>query len=169
MSCIPYLTLSLCRVLEVGQAAHATWPEYLDVHEAFVHAGAAVAAETPDIPAGLMLSVAREETHFDPSHVGVHRNRKGQTVRFCGVMQTQGGTSHRKCLSQLNVYRGYAKGSEELTYWFARSGGRLDRTLAGHGCGTRMSLRCGSHGGRKRPYPARVLGNFRRIRKAMGR
>lgn len=167
MTCLPYVTLSLCRVLDLGQAVQATWPE-LSVHTSFVHAHAALAAETPDIPAGVMLSVAREETHFDPSHVGVHRDRRGQIVRFCGVMQTQGGTSHRKCMAQLNVYRGYAKGSEELTYWFARSGGDWRRTLAGHGCGSRMPLRCGSHGGRKRPYAVRVLGGYGRLRKAMG-
>lgn len=159
-------------VLELTAAMLAQlYPEQRDgrgltIDEAEEHLEAARSAATEDVPAELLLAIAREETHFRPEVVSRVRNRKGQVRLFCGPAQTIAEGSWRMCEEQQHIWYGYAVAVDEMEFWLGKSRGRLGRALGGHGCGNKMSLRCGSHGGKKVPYPLRVLRQLERIRKA---
>lgn len=129
---------------------------------------AAIAVETPDLPAELLLAVAAVESDYNPTWVSriedgerrIGRWRSDQPVgegpRCCGVMQTRAGHSWKKCLAQRDVIVGYQVGATELTAWFDRTRD-IRKALAGHGCGNAgLSSGCGT-------YPARVLSRARRL------
>lgn len=128
----------------------------------------AIAVETPELPAELLLAVAAVESGYNPTWVsriedgarktGRWRSDKpvGKGPRCCGVMQTVAGHSWKKCLAQRDIEIGYAVGAKELATWLDRTGD-IRKALAGHGCGNAgLESGCGT-------YPARVLRRARRL------
>ena len=129
---------------------------------------AAIAVETPELPAELLLAVAAVESDYNPTWVSriedgerkIGRWRSDQPVgegpRCCGVMQTRAGNSWKKCVAQRDVMVGYQVGATELAAWLDRTSD-VRKALAGHGCGNGgLSSGCGT-------YPARVLARARRL------
>lgn len=129
---------------------------------------AAIAAETPTLPAELLLAVAAVESNYDPTWVSrvedgarkIGRWRSdlpvGEGPRCCGVMQTRAGRRWKTCLAQRGVTLGYQTGATELASWLDRTGD-VRKALAGYGCGNAgLASGCGT-------YPARVLARARRM------
>lgn len=134
------LLLSLALVSSTAQAdprsehlhqAVRSWP---DVNPGLVDPAvdAALAEETPEVPAELLLSLMWHETRLDPSV---------RTGAACGVLQVVprdvGGTS-RSCLGWSKDLRsGVAAGVLEMQMmlWDRRVRGSLRRALAYRSCG----------------------------------
>ena len=130
---------------------------YIERGDAFEHAWHAVALEEPGVPAELLLAIAREETNYRAWKVSKVHDRRGRLKRFCGVTQAAAGTSKARCGELRDLRESYGATVREIQRWRRAARGRIDRALAGYGCGYPMSLRCGSYNGRKVPYPRRVL------------
>ena len=168
------LTIIL-RHLELALRLHAAVPS-LPAEVAFDHAAAAVAAETDQIPAELLLGIAFVESRFDPtavSRVEGHTRKTGsyrtteapaqldrRAALFCGPLQTYAG-SWSACVGMRDLSTGYTAGASELQQWLhdPRVRGTTVRALAGHGCGN-----FGVTTGRCNGYPERVLDMTRRLR-----
>lgn len=135
------------------------------------HVMAAVLAETKEVPAELLLAVARTESSFDPSWVSrledgqrkTGRVRRigrpvGSGPRFCGPLQTIAGRSWAVCLLQRDLLIGYMMGRLELQGWLARARGDWGRALCGFAGGNRAfaARTCST-------YATRVLHRARRI------
>lgn len=135
------------------------------------HVAAAMAAETEDVPAEVLLAVAAVESDYDPAWVS--RVESGSRVigripgdakpegitgpLFCGPLQTQAKWSWRTCLEQRQLAVGYSLGSAELTEWFGRAHGELRAALRGYACGNAGLT------GPCRNYGHRVLARARRL------
>lgn len=151
------------------------YPELAPVHAAEL-AAVALDVATAEVPADLVIAIARVESHFDRYSVSRgtpagrrtghwtsrHPGRGWTGPYFCGLVQARAAT-WRRCLELQDLHTGLAAGVGELQRWHRYAHGDVRRMLAGHGCGMRMSLRCGSHGGSRRPYHARVLAQRARI------
>ena len=168
------LTIVL-RHLELALRLHAAVP-WLPPEVAYDHAAAAVAAETDQVAAELLLGIAFVESRFDPtavSRVEGHTRKTGsyrtteapalldrRASLFCGPLQTYAG-SWSACVGMRDLSTGYAAGVGELRQWLRdpRVHGSTVRALAGHGCGN-----FGVATGRCNGYPERVLDMARRLR-----
>jgi hypothetical protein len=117
--------------------------------EAETHVRAATRSATDDFDTGLLLAMAYIESRFNPTSVSrleggkrvtgwwPSRSPAGEGRRFCGVLQTQAGTSWSRCLAARDIDLAYAIGAAELTDWLRLARGNIERALRGHGCGTR--------------------------------
>lgn len=130
-----------------------------------LHVRAAIAASDDVISPELLLAIGREEAHFRNTDVSRTRNKKGQLSLFCGVTQAAAKGSWSRCKALQDPFVAYAQTVKELKTWRKAAKGNVRRMLAGYGCGTKMSLKCGSYGGRKVPYPARVLKRMKQYQK----
>jgi hypothetical protein len=163
------------RHLELALRLNAAVP-WLPPEVAYDHAAAAVAAETDQVPAELLLGIAFVESRFDPtavSRVEGHTRKTGSypateapaqldrsAALFCGPLQAYAG-SWSACIGLRNLSAGYAAGVDELQQWLRdpRVRGSTVRALAGHACGN-----FGVTTGRCSHYPERVLDMTRRLR-----
>jgi len=168
------LTIIL-RHLELALRLHAAVP-WLPPEVAYDHAAAAVAAETDQVAAELLLGIAFVESRFDPtavSRVEGHTRKTGsyrtteapaqldrRASLFCGPLQTYAG-SWSTCVGLRDLSTAYAAGVGELQQWLRdpRVRGSTVRALAGHGCGN-FGVTTGHCNG----YPERVLDIARRLR-----
>lgn len=117
--------------------------------QAEMHVRAATRAATNDFDAGLLLGVAYTESRFNPTSVsrvesGVRvtgawpsRLPAGEGRRFCGVLQTQAGTSWARCLVMRDVDLAYFVAVAELQSWLRLARGDRNKALNGYGCGMR--------------------------------
>ena len=110
---------------------------------------ARVAGFTYDVPADLLIGVARVESSYDPSSTsrlvnGVRTTGMWPSRRpgkgfsgpyFCGNLQTMAGMSWRRCLAMRDPAVGYMAGAQEIASWLKRSRGDVALALAGHCCG----------------------------------
>lgn len=167
---------------ELVAAARAAWPRELVRHEAntdggaAAHVDAALAAETEDLPAELLLAIAYVESRFQPDSTSRnvaggrriasrwpsrHAGRGFRPNYFCGALQAKARTWAR-CLELRQVEVGYAAGTAEIMRWLARAK-TVRRALAGHGCGN-AGLRTGC-----RRYASRVYAQKRKLAAALAR
>ena len=110
---------------------------------------AALAVETAQIPAELLIAIAWGESRFVPTTV---------TGKACGPMQTI-STSLAGCLAMQAPIVGFGAGVAELTAWLRLSRGDLRLALAGYACG--MSAFSGTC--HKMAWPGWVLYRARRL------
>lgn len=138
------------------------WRLAVGVHHAYgvpgpvalEHAVGAVLAQTPQLPAELLLAVTRIESNFVPTAVSRVRGK-----RFCGPIQAM-TRSRARCRELADVLTGYRVGVDEIhQHWLSRTR-NVGRALAGHGCGN-----AGLVTGCKR-YWARVQYRRRQLRRA---
>lgn len=143
----------------------------LHVGDAIAHSAAAVIAETPRLPAELLLGVATVESGFDPLRLSwVAENGKrvtgvwpsiheaGGGPRFCGALQTMAGDDWALCMKQRELLVAYRTAVRELERW-----GRHPKVRS-----TRVLLRvyaCGVYGWTTpcRRYDLRVLEAARQL------
>lgn len=124
---------------------------------------AALAVQTPHVPAALLLAMADLESDFDPTstsrlidgarQTGPWRSTRaprGATGNFyCGITQVKAAT-WKECLRSRDIEVSLSKTVDELTYWLGR-GKTLQKALQGYGCGNKgMNGAC-------RKYANRVL------------
>jgi len=165
----------ILRHLELALRLTAAVPS-LPPEVAYDHAAAAVAAETDQVAAELLLGIAFVESRFDPTAVSRVEGRTRKTGSyptteapaqldrraslFCGPLQTYAG-SWSVCVGMRELSTAYAAGAGELQQWLhdPRVRGSTVRALAGHGCGN-FGVTTGHCNG----YPERVLDMARRLR-----
>jgi hypothetical protein len=165
----------ILRHLELALRLTAAVP-WLPPEVAYDHAAAAVAAETDQVAAELLLGIAFVESRFDPTAVSRVEGRTRKTGSypttqapaqldrraslFCGPLQTYAG-SWSACVGMRELSTAYAAGAGELRQWLhdPRVRGSTVRALAGHGCGN-FGVTTGHCNG----YPERVLDMARRLR-----
>lgn len=107
---------------------------------------AAIAAETADVPAELLLSMAWRESRFDPRTVGSHGAwhhdyppRDGANA--CGVTQANTHGEWKTCVAFRTLALSYASTVTELEAWMSRCQHEVKRSavptcaLAGYGGG----------------------------------
>lgn len=131
---------------------------------------AARAAASPEVPAELLLALARTESSFDPTWVsrveagervtGRWRSTRaaGTGPRFCGYLQTIAGGSWALCLAQRDPFVAYTTARRELAGWLRAAEGDWRRALCGYGGGF-ASMRARSCGS----FPHRVLRRAARL------
>jgi len=120
----------------------------LDVATAKLHVESAIAAaKSQGLQPELLLAVAYVESRFDPtatSRVEIDRRKTGRWAseqpagtgpRFCGIMQTQAGSSWATCLVMRDLDIGYLVGARELKSWLRYCHGDVACTISGHGGG----------------------------------
>lgn len=162
------------RQSDLERALMATAPGYMTPEKARLHVSAAMAAETPEMPAELLLSMAYLESRYDPRATSrvFKGKREGGIPKwktppkgvsgpyFCGVTQVTAGYSWTRCLEFRDIRLAYKTAVHEGIKW--QKACRKDREL----------LRCalwGYGGGypaikkRTSTYPARVLSRAQRI------
>lgn len=117
----------------LGQAVLEVSPRtYLNAKEATIQAQAALEAETPDIPAEVLLGIAWVESRYYPTAVsriekdsrvtGIPNWKsppKGTRSFFCGVTQINAGNSWKKCREARDVFLAYRTTVKELTAWMS--------------------------------------------------
>lgn len=167
---------------ETASLAHATRsyaPSYLTREAAIVQVVAAEMAETKDVSAELLLSLAYSESRYNPR--ATSRVEKGvrnttlplwetppKTVSgpyFCGVTQADARMSWKKCMELRNIFTAYETTAKELGRWLRvpqcrTADDRMRCALLGYGGGfPAISAETST-------YPARVLGRARALKRA---
>lgn len=159
---------------DLEKALIATAPNYMTPEKARLHVSAAMAAETPEVPAELLLSMAYSESRYDPRATSrVSRGkRKGGIPKwktppewvsgpyFCGVTQVAAKHSWKRCLELRDIPLAYKTAVHEVTEWqrACRKNKELMKcTLWGYGGGYPAIKKKTS------TYPSRVLSRARRI------
>lgn len=168
------------RVMTIAAAIPAAYPTARVSPDAAVeHALAAVAAETPDFPAELLVAVARRESGFDSASVsrrigpvGIRRTTgawrstarpRGATGNFyCGATQATAQT-WAECLRLRDVRAAYASTAAELAEWQRRTRSATV-TLGAYNGGNKCLAR-----GKCRKYPATVLAHLRVLERAIAK
>lgn len=158
----------------LAEATRTQAYNYLTPTTAFVHVVAAKMAETPEVPAELLLGMAYVESRY--SAAATSRVCDGQRSTgiptwttppsnvsgpyFCGVTQAEAGYSWEKCLGLRNIFVGYATTAVELGKWLKVCHQSIECSLTGYGGGF-PAINAGVS-----TYPARVLSRAARIRRA---
>jgi|GEM_PF-6432343 len=135
---------------------------------------AARAAGTAQVPATLLLALARTESSYDPTSVsrlidGARQTGPWRSTRrppgargnfYCGVTQAKGATWAR-CLALRDLDTAYRTTVVELEYWLGRCARRArawECALAGYGAGNAGAARGTSSYARRVLVRARGLG-----------
>lgn len=145
----------MIRILLLALRLHLAAPD-VPIDTALANATAAVAVETSELTAELLLAVARVESNYRPSTVS--RPHGAAFPIYCSILQTA-AMSERECARQRTHAVAYRLGASEIGSWSRRCRGDVTCMLNGHGCG--------HHGvttGRCNRYAARVLRFERRLR-----
>lgn len=159
---------------QLAEAARKTAPKYLTKETARSHAAAAKVAESPDVPAEVLLSMTFFESRHMPGSVSRVEGGKRKTgippwdappsnVRgpyFCGLTQAAAGMSWKRCLELQDVLTAYTKTVAELERWLKVCKGNMTCALTGYGGGF-PAIKLGTS-----TYPTRVLSRARALERA---
>lgn len=143
---------------------------------ALEHTIAARLAETSDVPASLLLSMAYSESRYNPyavSHVrdgkrqgGIFKGDKPPAgvsgPYFCGVTQVMARHSWKKCVEFRDIHLAYQTAAHELTKWISMCRGKNDQlrcALFGYGGGF-PAIKAGTS-----TYPNRVINRSKILEK----
>lgn len=153
-------------------------PKYMGHDEALPHVYAAIAVETKEIPAELLLSIAYSESRYDPNATSylLHGKRVANVPRwaraakppkgvtgpyFCGVTQVAAKLSWKRCQEVRDIDTAYRVAVGEVAAWLKacrkHKKDRMRCALFGYGGGFPAIERATS------TYPARVMKRARRI------
>jgi len=159
---------------DLEKALMATAPNYMTPEKARIHVSAAIAAETPEVPADLLLSMAYSESRYNPLTVSrVSRGKRKTGIPkwktppewvsgpyFCGVTQVAAKHSWKRCLEFRDINLAYRTAVHEISEWqkSCRKNKEIMKcTLWGYGGGYPAIKNKTS------TYPTRVLSRARRI------
>lgn len=170
-----FITPEVSRLAELIMAKESSVSE----DSALNHVFAAKAAETPNVPATLLLSMAYSESRYDPRAVSRVEDgvRKGGIATwktppdnvtgpyFCGVTQVAAQMSWKRCVEFRDIYLAYATAAKELGVWFndpycRNKSERMRCALFGYGGGY-PAIKANSS-----TYPSRVLSRAKLFEKA---
>ncbi len=145
---------------------------------ALMHVLAAKSAETPTVPATLLLSMAYSESRYDPRAVSRVEDgvRKGGIPKwktppdnvtgpyFCGVTQVAARMSWKRCVEFQDIFLAYETAAHELGEWFndpycRKADERMRCALFGYGGGY-PAIKAQTS-----TYPSRVLSRARLFEK----
>ena len=162
--------------LRLAEHIQANAPRYLTIEQAATHVIAARLAETPEVSAELMLSMAYSESRYNPRSVSRVEDgvRKGNIPKwtkppanvtgpyFCGVTQVAAQMSWKRCVEFQDIFLAYSTASMELGKWYRdpycrKAEERIRCALFGYGGGYQAIKSQTS------TYPNRVLGRAKRF------
>ena len=162
---------------DLSHAVAEVAPGYLTPEKALPHVRAALAAQTEQVPAELLLSLVYSESRYDPGATSylIDGKRRAHAPKwawakkppkgvsgpyFCGVTQVAAKRSWKRCLEMRNIEVAYKVAVREITSWLKackKHKNKMRCALFGYGGGYPAIKRGTS------TYPSRVLTRARRI------
>ncbi len=164
---------------DLAEATRAKAPRYLTPEAALTHAVAAKMAETPEVPAELLLSMAYSESRYIPEATSRVENGVRTTgipkwssppknvsgPYFCGITQAIAQMSWKRCTELRNIFVAYRTSAIELRKWVRdphcrKADDQLRCALLGYGGGY-AAIKAQTS-----TYPSRVLGRAHALKRA---